>query len=101
MMARKVGAKREVVGAVSMNLHLSGLAMALDSLPAAIDGHEQMDRSEWPGDRGTSIVPLSMTRKGGTHHPVAQLKVMTRNMRSPNARTQMMGWRRFKLRANQ
>lgn len=44
MMARKFGARREeVVGAVSMNLHLSGLATVLDSLPAAIDGYEQMD----------------------------------------------------------
>jgi AhpD family alkylhydroperoxidase len=44
MMARKVGARREeVVGAVSMNLHLSGLATVLDSLPAAIEGYEQMD----------------------------------------------------------
>jgi hypothetical protein len=44
MMARKLGARRdEVVGAVSMNLHLSGLATVLDSLPAAIDGYEQMD----------------------------------------------------------
>ncbi len=42
--ARKVGAKREeVVGAVSMNLHLSGLATVLDSLPAAIEGYEQME----------------------------------------------------------
>jgi AhpD family alkylhydroperoxidase len=44
MLARKVGARREeVVGAVSMNLHLSGLATVLDSLPAAIEGYEQKD----------------------------------------------------------
>jgi AhpD family alkylhydroperoxidase len=44
MMARKLGARREeVVGAVSMNLHLGGLVTVLESLPAAIDGYEQMD----------------------------------------------------------
>ena len=41
MMAREQGATREeVVGAVAMNLHLSGLAAVLDSLPAAVDGYE-------------------------------------------------------------
>ena len=40
MMAREAGATREeVVGAVAMNLHLSGLAVVLESLPAAIDGY--------------------------------------------------------------
>jgi AhpD family alkylhydroperoxidase len=42
MMARKMGADRgEVVGAVAMNLHLSGLAVVLDSLPSAVEGFEQ------------------------------------------------------------
>ena len=41
MMAREAGATREeVLGAVAMNLHLSGLAVVLDSLPAAVDGYE-------------------------------------------------------------
>ena len=41
MMAREQGATREeVVGAVAMNLHLSGLAPVLESLPAAIAGYE-------------------------------------------------------------
>ncbi len=41
MMAREQGATREeVVGAVAMNLHLSGLAAVLESLPAAIAGYE-------------------------------------------------------------
>jgi len=41
MMAKQEGASREeVVGAVAMNLHLSGLAAVLDSLPSAIDGYE-------------------------------------------------------------
>ena len=41
MMAREAGATREeVVGAVAMNLHLSGLAAVLESLPAAVDGYE-------------------------------------------------------------
>ena len=41
MMAKKEGASREeVIGAVVMNLHLSGLATVLDSLPAAIEGFE-------------------------------------------------------------
>lgn len=41
MMAREQGATREeVVGAVAMNLHLSGLAVVLESLPAAVDGYE-------------------------------------------------------------
>ncbi|HEU4758393.1 MAG TPA: carboxymuconolactone decarboxylase family protein, partial [Dehalococcoidia bacterium] len=40
-MARQAGASREeVVGAVVMNLHLSGLATVLDCLPAALDGFE-------------------------------------------------------------
>jgi alkylhydroperoxidase/carboxymuconolactone decarboxylase family protein YurZ len=41
MMAKKEGATRaEVIGAVVMNLHLSGLAAVLDSLPAALEGFE-------------------------------------------------------------
>jgi AhpD family alkylhydroperoxidase len=41
MMAREQGATREeVVGAVAMNLHLSGLVAVLDCLPAAVDGYE-------------------------------------------------------------
>lgn len=41
MMAREQGATREeVVGAVAMNLHLSGLAAVLENLPAAVDGYE-------------------------------------------------------------
>lgn len=42
MMARRMGANRgEVVGAVAMNLHLSGLAAVLDCLPSAVEGYEQ------------------------------------------------------------
>jgi AhpD family alkylhydroperoxidase len=41
MMAKQSGASRaEVVGAVAMNLHLSGLASVLDSLPAALQGYD-------------------------------------------------------------
>ena len=41
MMAKGQGATREeVIGAVVMNLHLSGLAVVLDSLPAAIEGFD-------------------------------------------------------------
>jgi AhpD family alkylhydroperoxidase len=41
MMAKQEGATRaEVIGAVVMNLHLSGLAAVLDSLPAALEGFE-------------------------------------------------------------
>ena len=41
MMAKQAGAsKEEIIGAVAMNLHLTGLATVLDSLPAAIDGCE-------------------------------------------------------------
>ena len=40
-MAKKDGATREeVVGAVTMNLHLSGLSTVLESLPSAIEGYE-------------------------------------------------------------
>ena len=40
-MARDEGATREeVIGAVALNLHLSGLAAVLDSLQAAIDGYD-------------------------------------------------------------
>jgi alkylhydroperoxidase/carboxymuconolactone decarboxylase family protein YurZ len=46
MMARQEGASREeVIGAVVMNLHLSGLAVVLDSLPEAIEG---FDTQKWP-----------------------------------------------------
>ena len=41
IMAKKVGATRkEVLGAVSMNLHLSGLSTVLECLPSAIEGYE-------------------------------------------------------------
>lgn len=41
MMAKKMGASRdEVLGAVAMNLHLSGLAAVLDSLPSAVQGYD-------------------------------------------------------------
>jgi AhpD family alkylhydroperoxidase len=40
-MARQQGASREeIIGAVAMNLHLSGLATVLAGLPAAVDGYE-------------------------------------------------------------
>jgi AhpD family alkylhydroperoxidase len=42
MMARTAGADRkEVLGAVAMNLHLSGLGAVLESLPAAVEGFEK------------------------------------------------------------
>jgi AhpD family alkylhydroperoxidase len=41
MMARQQGASREeVVGAVALNLHLSGLPAVLDALPSVIEGFE-------------------------------------------------------------
>jgi alkylhydroperoxidase/carboxymuconolactone decarboxylase family protein YurZ len=41
LMARQGGATRaEVVGAVAMNLHLSGLGPVLECLPAAVEGIE-------------------------------------------------------------
>ncbi len=41
-MARQSGAAREeVIGAVVMNLHLSGLASVLDCLPAALEGYDR------------------------------------------------------------
>jgi AhpD family alkylhydroperoxidase len=41
MMAKQQGATREeVVGAVAMNLHLSGLGAVLDALPSAIEGYD-------------------------------------------------------------
>ena len=41
LMAKNEGATRdEIVGAVVMNLHLSGLACVLDCLPAALEGFE-------------------------------------------------------------
>lgn len=42
MMAKTAGATRkEVLGAVAMNLHLSGLASVLESLPAAVEGFDK------------------------------------------------------------
>ena len=42
MMAKSAGATRkEVLGAVAMNLHLSGLAAVLESLPAAVEGYDK------------------------------------------------------------
>ena len=42
MMAKAAGASRkEVLGAVVMNLHLSGLTAVLDSLPAAVEGFDR------------------------------------------------------------
>jgi len=41
IMAKKIGAKREeVIDAVTMNLHLSGLSTVLNCLPAAIKGYD-------------------------------------------------------------
>lgn len=41
IMAKKSGSTRkEVIGAVAMNLHLSGLPNVLECLPAAIDGYD-------------------------------------------------------------
>jgi alkylhydroperoxidase/carboxymuconolactone decarboxylase family protein YurZ len=41
LMARQAGATREeTLGAVAMNLHLAGLAVVLDSLPAAVEGFD-------------------------------------------------------------
>lgn len=40
-MAREQGATREeVIGALAMNLHLTGLSSVLDGLPAALQGYE-------------------------------------------------------------
>lgn len=42
VMAKKSGATREeVVGAVAMNLHLSGLGTVLECLPAAVKGFDE------------------------------------------------------------
>jgi AhpD family alkylhydroperoxidase len=42
MMAKTAGASRkEVLGSVVMNLHLSGLASVLESLPAAVEGFRE------------------------------------------------------------
>lgn len=44
IMAKSQGASRdEILGAVVMNLHLSGLASVLDCLPAAIEGLESTE----------------------------------------------------------
>jgi alkylhydroperoxidase/carboxymuconolactone decarboxylase family protein YurZ len=41
MMAKKDGATREeVISAVSMNLHLTGLSNVLECLPSAIEGYK-------------------------------------------------------------
>jgi AhpD family alkylhydroperoxidase len=46
LMAHQVGATRqEIVGAVAMNLHLSGLPAVLECLPAAV---EALDRATVP-----------------------------------------------------
>jgi AhpD family alkylhydroperoxidase len=46
LMARQAGASRqEIVGAVAMNLHLSGLPAVLECLPAAV---EALDRATVP-----------------------------------------------------
>ncbi len=43
IMAYQAGAtKDEIIGAVVMNLHLSGLVTVLDSLPAALEGLEEV-----------------------------------------------------------
>ena len=42
IMAKTAGATRqEVLGAVAMNLHLSGLAAVLESLPEAVEGFDK------------------------------------------------------------
>jgi len=47
IMAHKAGAtKEEIVGAVVMNLHLTGLVTVLDSLPAALDGIDTATRKK-------------------------------------------------------
>jgi len=47
MMAYQAGATRdEIVGAVVMNLHLTGLVTVLDSLPAALEGIEMATRQQ-------------------------------------------------------
>ena len=41
IMARLEGAERsEVINAVTMNLHLSGLSTVLECLPSAIEGYD-------------------------------------------------------------
>ena len=47
IMAHMAGAtKEEIVGAVVMNLHLTGLVTVLDALPAALDGLETAARKQ-------------------------------------------------------
>ena len=47
MMAYQAGATRdEIVGAVVMNLHLTGLVTVPDSLPAALEGIEMATRKQ-------------------------------------------------------
>ena len=42
MMAKKSGASRdEILEAVALNLHLSGLACVLDCLPSAVEGYDK------------------------------------------------------------
>jgi AhpD family alkylhydroperoxidase len=49
LMARTQGASREeILGAVAMNLHLTGLASVLDGLPAAIEGVEMAEQGRFP-----------------------------------------------------
>ena len=49
LMARTQGASREeILGAVAMNLHLTGLAAVVDSLPAAIEGVEMAEQGRFP-----------------------------------------------------
>jgi len=52
VMARKEGAGREeIVGAVAMNLHLSGLGPVLECLPAAVEGVEAFEREKAAANR--------------------------------------------------
>jgi len=52
LMARKEGAGRdEIVGAVAMNLHLSGLGPVLECLPAAVEGVESFERERAAANR--------------------------------------------------
>jgi AhpD family alkylhydroperoxidase len=45
MMAHSIGATRdEIIGAVVMNLHLTGLVTVLEGLPAALEGLEAVQK---------------------------------------------------------
>jgi AhpD family alkylhydroperoxidase len=49
LMARKQGTSREeILGAVAMNLHLTGLTSVLEGLPAAIQGVAMADAGDMP-----------------------------------------------------